>query len=174
MRINATKHQGPALDASNPPFERREPTMSDSCKLRYYIAAHDEDALRAAIESDAEVIVMDLEQNCPPDKKEAGRALVQRACSEMDFKGSAKWIRVNIIGSGELEEDLRSLKHLPDGIVLAQTRNGQEVLTLAGVITVYVSNCPGSGSLNNHSNACNRVGIFINDGPANLGVGPKR
>ncbi len=108
--------------------------MTDSCKIRYYIPAHDEDVLREAIESDAEVIIMDLEQNCPSEKKDAGRALVQRACAEMDFKGSAKWIRVNIVGSAELDEDLKSLERLPDGIVLAQARNGQEVMTLAAAL----------------------------------------
>ena len=105
--------------------------MADSCKIKYYIAAHDEDALKEAITSDADVIVMDLEQNCPADKKEAGRALMQRACAEMDFKGSAKWIRVNIGGSKEQEEDLESLEHLPDGIVLASAQDAQETLGLA-------------------------------------------
>ena len=105
--------------------------MADSCKIKYYIAAHDEDALKEAIISDADVVVMDLEQNCPADKKEAGRALVQRACAEMDFKGSAKWIRVNIGGSKEQEEDLESLEHLPDGIVLASAQDAQETLGLA-------------------------------------------
>ena len=47
--------------------------MTDSCKIRYYIPAHDEDVLREAIESDVEVIIMDLEQNCPSEKKDAGR-----------------------------------------------------------------------------------------------------
>jgi citrate lyase subunit beta/citryl-CoA lyase len=105
--------------------------MSKSCKIKYYVPAHDEKALLEAIESDAEAIIMDLEQNCPPDQREAGRALVQRACSEMDFKGSGKWIRVNIVGSRDLDEDLASLAHLPDGIVLAQAQNAQEVLILA-------------------------------------------
>lgn len=108
--------------------------MPKSCKIKYYVPAHDEKALMEAIESDAEAIVMDLEQNCPPDQRGAGRALVQRACAEMDFKGSKKWIRVNIAGSKDLDEDLASLIHLPDAIVLAQAQNAQEVLGLAGAL----------------------------------------
>ena len=108
--------------------------MTQSCKIKYYVPAHDEDALREAIESDAELIVVDLEQNCPPEKKEEGRDLVQRACAEMDFKGSRKWVRVNVFGSKELDEDLGSLSHLPDGIVLAQTETAQESLALARML----------------------------------------
>ncbi len=77
--------------------------MTQSCKIKYYVPAHDEDALREAIESDAELIVMDLEQNCPPEKKGEGRDLVQRACAEMDFNGSRKWVRVNVFGSKYLD-----------------------------------------------------------------------
>ncbi|MFQ5914964.1 MAG: aldolase/citrate lyase family protein [Nitrospinota bacterium] len=94
--------------------------MSLTCKIKYYVPAHDEAALREAIESDAEVIVMDLEQNCPPEKKGEGRSRVQRALAALDFKGSKRWVRVNIAGSKELEEDLESLDRLPDGVVLAR------------------------------------------------------
>lgn len=105
--------------------------MAKSCKIKYYVPAHDEDALRKAIGSGADAIVLDLEQNCPADRKAEGRALVQRACAGMDFKGARKWVRVNVIGSKELEKDLESLERVPEGIVLAQAQSAQEVLILA-------------------------------------------
>lgn len=108
--------------------------MTDSCKIKYYVPAHDEAALKEAIDSDADIIVMDLEQNCPADKRGIGRELVQHACSEMDFKGSSRWVRVNICSSKEQEEDLKSLEHLPDGLVLASAQDAQETLGLAKLL----------------------------------------
>ncbi len=108
--------------------------MTDSCKIKYYVPAHDEAALKEAIGSGADVIVMDLEQNCPTEKKGVGRELVQRACSEMNFKGSSRWVRVNIGGSKEQEEDLESFEYLPDGLVLASAQDAQETLGLAKIL----------------------------------------
>ena len=107
-----------------------------SCLIHFYVPAWDEEALKGAIGSGADVIVMDLEEATPQGRKEEGRALTRRALREIDFKGAEKWVRVNPVGSPELERDLQGLDGLPAGIVMPRAASAQDLLILAEKIVL--------------------------------------
>ncbi len=73
-------------------------------------------------------ICMDMEDGAAINKKAEARATIARALQELDFGASEKLARINSIGSGWEEEDIRAvLPHHPDGIVIPKIESVEQV-----------------------------------------------
>jgi citrate lyase beta subunit len=76
----------------------------------------------------ADAVVLDLEDGVAPDRKAHGRKVVAEALAGLDFGESERLVRINAVGSGLEEEDLRAtLDARPDGYVLPKVESAEAV-----------------------------------------------
>jgi citrate lyase subunit beta/citryl-CoA lyase len=85
-----------------------------------FVGAHDADALAAALASEADAVVADLEDGTPADAKAEARATVARVFAA-DRTRPARLIRLNELGSLLADADLELAATLTlDGVVVPQ------------------------------------------------------
>lgn len=83
----------------------------------------------AAVNSEMDVVVLDVEDGCRQSEKERARREVRQWLEA----GNHAWIRINDVRSPEWEKDLMALGHCPglDGVMLAKTENAEHVALTA-------------------------------------------
>ncbi len=102
--------------------------MMRSRRALLYMPGDDWRKIEKAASLNVDVICMDLEDGVASDQKEAARAMVVKALSELDFGQKERLVRINQIGSGFDEDDLgRVLEAAPDGIVLPKASSRDDV-----------------------------------------------
>jgi citrate lyase beta subunit len=94
--------------------------------------------IEKAITLDVDCICMDIEDGVALNRKAHARATIVKALQTLDFRRSERLVRINPIGSGMEEEDLRSaLPARPDGIVLPKVGAGEQVRWASEFIARY-------------------------------------
>ncbi len=89
-----------------------------------------------AVKSATDIVLFDLEGTVPMQHKEAARAGVRKALTELDFHGKEKAVRVNPITSDMWYEDLLAVVEVkPDLLVLSWTQTGEEMRIFDAVLT---------------------------------------
>ncbi|WP_333618383.1 HpcH/HpaI aldolase/citrate lyase family protein [Dietzia sp.] len=83
----------------------------------------------AAIDSEMDVVLLDVEDGTPEAEKAQSREYVRDWLNG----GGKAWIRINDVRSSEWEKDLEMLGHLPNlqGVMLAKTENAEHVALTA-------------------------------------------
>lgn len=80
-------------------------------------------------------IVMDLEDGVALNRKDAARATIATALSDLDFGRSEKIVRINPIGSGLEQADLAAILALqPDSLMLPKVERADQVQWLDHVL----------------------------------------
>ena len=79
----------------------------------------------AAVASEMDVVVLDVEDGVRQSEKEQSRREVRQWLEA----GNHAWVRINDVRSPEWEKDLMALGHCPglDGVMLAKTENAEHV-----------------------------------------------
>ena len=85
--------------------------MSYLLRSMLYVPSYNEKFIAKAAESEADAIIFDLEDSCPLDKEEEGRALIRRYLERGVFEGRQIFIRVNELGTESLNKDLELLQY---------------------------------------------------------------
>ena len=89
------------------------------------------DKIKAVIESDADAVVLDLEDLCPAPEKDAARAGAVKVFTEWDFKGKERIVRPNPLDTELGQKDIEALlPSVPDAIRLPKCETPEYVLTL--------------------------------------------
>jgi citrate lyase subunit beta/citryl-CoA lyase len=90
--------------------------MNDKTSLRYlfrsllFVPGHNEKLIKKAITTDADVLILDLEDSVQPsDLKQNARDLILNMFNDNLFKGKIVFIRVNDRESGHLLKDIHQL-----------------------------------------------------------------
>jgi citrate lyase subunit beta/citryl-CoA lyase len=98
-----------------------------------FVPADSERKIARAMASEADVVILDLEDSVALAQKDDARL---RAAEVLERRGGKKvFLRINSLTSGLADADIEAALHgRPDGIVLPKTRSGRDVLRLAGVI----------------------------------------
>jgi citrate lyase beta subunit len=100
-----------------------------------YMPGDDMHKIQKAIGLGVDCICMDIEDGVAHNRKEAARANIVEALKTLDFGRSERLVRINPIGSGMEEDDLRAvLPARPDGIVVPKVQSAQQVHWVSGVI----------------------------------------
>ncbi|HEY2591673.1 MAG TPA: aldolase/citrate lyase family protein, partial [Steroidobacteraceae bacterium] len=84
-----------------------------------------------ALETDADALILDLEDSVAPARRKAARERVASLLAERRTNRAAQrlWVRVNAPASGELLEDLAGIvPGAPDGIVLPKISIPEEIV----------------------------------------------
>lgn len=95
-----------------------------------YVAGNDPNRIRKALSSEADAVVLDLEDAVPQDRKGEAREVVAKTLGSVP--GKPVFVRVNSRSSEMLEEDLRTIlsPHL-SGIRLPKTESAAEARAVA-------------------------------------------
>lgn len=98
--------------------------------------------LRNAVETDADVVVFDLEDAVVPDRKETARERTRDVLAEVDADCEV-CVRVNPVDSGA-RQDLEVVLdgHHPDSIMLPKVASDEDVDALAALLTEHDADLP--------------------------------
>src|SRR5271154_4969896 len=101
-----------------------------------YVPAHDWRKIERSATSAADVVILDLEDATPADRKADARTSVARALTEVDFGHSQRFVRINGFGTVHWRDDLAATlgENSPDGYVLAKASGPDHVRAVADVI----------------------------------------
>ncbi len=93
-----------------------------------YMPGDDMHKIQKAITLGVDCICMDIEDGVALTRKAEARSTIAEALRTLDFKGSERLVRINPVGSGMDEEDLRAvLPTHPDGIVIPKVGLAEQV-----------------------------------------------
>lgn len=100
-----------------------------------YMPGDDRHKIEKATTLGVDCICMDMEDGVAMNKKAEARATIARALQELDFGKSEKLARINAVGSGLENEDIRSvLPYRPDGIVIPKMEELSQVQWASEII----------------------------------------
>jgi len=100
-----------------------------------YVPAHDPRKIAKARGSDADVVILDLEDATPRDRKEAARELVRDALRGEDFGRSRRYVRVNAVDTPLWRDDVETAAAAgADGVVLPKASSAAAVRTVADAL----------------------------------------
>ena len=103
-----------------------------------YMPGDDMHKIEKAITLDVDCICMDIEDGVALNRKAKARATIVKALQMLDFRRSERLVRINPVGSGMEEEDLRAvLPAHPDGIVIPKVGVSEQVRWVSEVIARY-------------------------------------
>jgi citrate lyase subunit beta / citryl-CoA lyase len=105
-----------------------------------YVPGDDARKIDKAAASDADVVILDLEDGCAADRKVQGRARVRAALADIDFGRSLRYVRINGFDSPHWREDVEQTAGAVDGLVLAKASDPQSVREVAELVRAQ----PGS------------------------------
>lgn len=106
-----------------------------------WVSGYDLEKLKAAIDSNVDAIVLDLEDGVTVNQKPEARACAHRALKEWDFKGKERVVRVNGLDTEFFKEDLEQvLSAIPDAIRLPKCESVEYVLEMDRYLTELEKN----------------------------------
>ena len=84
-----------------------------------------EEVFEEAFESEADSIIIDLEDGCPPEEKDAAREQVVRMLNS----GVVAWVRINAITTEHWWKDVKALKNVKGlrGVMLATAEHATDI-----------------------------------------------
>lgn len=84
-----------------------------------------------AIASDADMVILDLEDAVAPDAKPEARRMVAEALAQAGERRTRVWVRINPLSSGMVPDDLAAVMPArPGGIMLPKSESGADVAAL--------------------------------------------
>jgi citrate lyase beta subunit len=100
-----------------------------------YVPGSDWRKIEKAAGLGADCVCLDLEDGVAPNRKDEARQLIRRAFGELNFRRSERLIRINAIGSGHEDADLRCVQDAkPDGVVLPKAADAAQVQRVAAAL----------------------------------------
>ena len=107
--------------------------MSLVLRSLLFVPADSERKIARALASEADVVILDLEDSVALPQKEEAR---DRAAEALRRRGGRKvFVRINSLTSGLADADIEAvMKGRPDGVVLPKPRSGRDLLRLAGLV----------------------------------------
>lgn len=136
--------------------------------------------VRRALSSGADVVILDLEDGVPPDKKRAARAVVQEVLGVRHAQsgGPAVWVRVNAASTDDFSADVAALDwRAVDAAVLSKAEHPAAVAALAaagarGIVPLIesVTGLRGLRALRDASPCVSRAALGALDLTLDLGL----
>ncbi|MCA9564249.1 MAG: CoA ester lyase [Myxococcales bacterium] len=97
----------------------------------------EERKITKAAGADVDSVIIDLEDAAALDKKEEARQITAECLRKLSFGRSERLVRVNPVGTGLTEADLRvtgAAESLPDGYVIPKVGSGDDVRHVAAIV----------------------------------------
>lgn len=92
-----------------------------------FVPADSEKKIARALASDADAVIVDLEDSVAEARKDAARRIVTDVLAQPG-PGPERWVRINPIGSSDLDADIRLVRELPiAGVVLPKAEGSGDI-----------------------------------------------
>lgn len=102
-----------------------------------FVPADSKRKLQKALTSDADVLIIDLEDSVGAENKESARALASSFIPHAKERATI-YVRVNDLSTGLIDDDLRSIMEAaPDGIMLPKSNHIDDVCRLSAKLRVH-------------------------------------
>lgn len=82
----------------------------------------------------ADAVILDLEDAVAPREKDTARFLVAEALRQVDFKTSARVVRINTLDTGGAEDLQRVVSCTPAAILVPKVQSAPDILAVAGLL----------------------------------------
>ncbi len=93
-----------------------------------YVPGDDWHKLQKAATLEVDCVCLDMEDGVALNRKQAARESIPQALENLQFRAFERLVRINAIGSGLEEEDLKAaLQVLPDGIVVPKVEDEEQL-----------------------------------------------
>ena len=118
-------------------------------RLRSWLFAPGDSArkIAKAIASEADRVILDLEDSVVPEAKPEARRMVAEALRSAGEGRGRLWVRINPLGGGLAEDDLAAVMPArPGGIMLPKSESGADVIALDKLLT-SLEETPGATRL---------------------------
>jgi citrate lyase subunit beta/citryl-CoA lyase len=104
-----------------------------------FVPGDSERKLEKGFASEADVVIVDLEDSVAPANKQAARRIAASLiAARRSGSGAAIYVRVNDLATGLTDDDLAALVPVrPDGIMLPKSNGGQDVQLLSAKLRVH-------------------------------------
>ncbi len=97
-----------------------------------FVPCDSEQKIFKAMSSNADVVILDLEDSVAPENKPQAREILQEFLSNRPETTSQVYVRVNPLDSGLTQLDIQAtITHQPDGFMLPKTNSGSDVKQFA-------------------------------------------
>ncbi len=97
-----------------------------------FVPCDSEQKIFKAMSSNADVVILDLEDSVAPENKPQAREILQEFLSNRPETTSQIYVRVNPLDSGLTQLDIQTtITHQPDGFMLPKTNSGSDVKQFA-------------------------------------------
>lgn len=98
----------------------------------FFVAGHIKEELDVALNTNADIVVLDVEDNVPPTLKDTARRMVWENLDYAKTGNAEVWVRVNDYTTEMTSADLDAVVYPGlDGIILTKVRGREDVLRLA-------------------------------------------
>ncbi|MFH1351616.1 MAG: CoA ester lyase [Pseudomonadota bacterium] len=103
-----------------------------------YIPGHNSKFLEKANKTEADAVILDLQESVPDSDKEKARGLVKNVLVNEDFGRIEKIVRVNLLDSKYVEEDIKVMVQAqPDALIIPKTHSEAEVEKVEELLSKY-------------------------------------
>src|SRR5512146_2975024 len=93
-----------------------------------YMPGDDMHKIQKAISLGVDTICMDIEDGVALNRKSEARATILQALRSLDFGRAERMVRINPVGSGLENDDLKAvLPGRPDGLLIPKVNNAEQV-----------------------------------------------
>jgi len=102
--------------------------MADLRRSILYIPGHNPNFLKKANKTEADAVILDLQESVPDSEKENARDLVKETLLNEDFGRIERFVRVNLLDSPLAEEDIKAMVEAqPDALIIPKTNSEFEI-----------------------------------------------
>ncbi len=103
-----------------------------------FVPGDDERKMAKALGAGADALILDLEDSVAPENRARARALTAEFLRWPRADGARRFVRVNALASGAIDDDLDAvMAGAPDGLLLPKCRNGADVQALGARLAVH-------------------------------------
>lgn len=103
-----------------------------------FLPAYKEHFIDKALESDADALILDMEDSVPPELRQNARNIIIRYCKEGRFWGKKIFVRVNEIGTKDFAEDIGQLTVAGiTGIMPSKIKSQKDIIFLDYLLDMY-------------------------------------
>ena len=112
--------------------------MSRLRRSLLYIPGHNPKFLGKANKTEADAVILDLQESVPDSAKESARELVKNVLINEDFGEIEKIVRVNLLDSKYVEDDIKAMVEAqPDGLIIPKTHSEIEIKKAEELLSKY-------------------------------------
>lgn len=104
-------------------------------RAAHFVPGANEKMLNKSLETEADALILDLEDAVTPENKDSARVTVSDWLEHVDFGRQERVVRVNPLGSPWFERDVEeTMGHPPDSYLIPKVNNANEVAEIDATI----------------------------------------